>query len=396
MATIVDGKKRIPFMRGMLVHHLIQRGFDHDEAYGIADEVRTEVRRRKEVERGQILDLIAGLLKRDHPDRPLGNLLFWEPAPTTITVDRDAGPRPFSRELLSHSIQAAGLSPGRSYELARTVEERLLDSGASRIDHGELENLVEEVILDRCDESSAERYRTWRAWGDLNQPLVILIGGATGVGKTTLAVSLANVLDIPRVVATDDIRQILRLTLAQDSMPSIHHSSYDAEAADLQDGLDPVVAAFHEQSRVVGVGVRAIMSRCIEENASVIIDGVHLLPGFSRWRAFEENAIIVPICLALTDRQAYETRFAKREIQAPARSPRKSLSNLDRILSIQEHILKGCDDEDIPVIEMTAVEDPTQAAVLAVVERLRRVEEIRQRIGANGKADGKKAKKKKR
>ena len=133
--------------------------------------------------------------------------------------------------------------------------------------------------------------------------------------------SLANVLDIPRVVATDDIRQILRLTLAQDFMPSIHHSSYDAEAADLQDGLDPVVAAFHEQSRVVGVGVRAIMSRCIEENASVIIDGVHLLPGFSRWRAFEENAIIVPI---------------------------------------------------------------------------RRVEEIRQRIAANGKADGKKAKKKKR
>ena len=104
----------------------------------------------------------------------------------------------------------------------------------------------------------------------------------------------------------------------------------------------------------------------------------------------------MPICLALTDRQAYETRFAKREVQAPARSPRKSLSNLDRILSIQEHILKGCEDEDIPVIEMTAVEDPTQAAVLAVVERLRRVEEIRQRIAANGKADGKKAKKKKR
>ena len=386
MATIVDGKKRIPFMRGMLVHHLIQRGFDHDEAYGIADEVRTEVRQRKEVERDQILDLIAGLLERDHPDRPVGNLLFWEPSPTTITVDRDAGPRTFSRELLSHSIQAAGLSPDRSYELARTVEERLLDKRTGRIGHGELESLVEEVILERCGESSAELYRTWRAWRDLDKPLVILIGGATGVGKTTLAVSLANVLDIPRVVATDDIRQILRLTLARDFMPSIHDSSYDAEAADIQDGLDPVVTAFHEQSRVVGVGVRAIMSRCIEENASVIIDGVHLLPGISRWRAFEKHAIIVPICLALTDREAYETRFAKREVQAPARTPRKSLSNLDRILRIQEHILRGCEDEDIPVIEMTAVEEPTQAAVLAVVERLR----------ANGKAEGRKAKKKRK
>ena len=396
MATIVDGKKRIPFMRGMLVHHLIQRGFDHDEAYGIADEVRTEVRQRKEVERSQILDLIAALLERDHPDRPLGNLLFWEPAPTTITVDRDAGPRPFSRELLSHSIQAAGLSPARSYELARTVEERLLDGGVSRIGHGELETLVEEVVLHGCDESAAERYRTWRAWGDLDLPLVILIGGATGVGKTTLAVSLANVLDIPRVVATDDIRQILRLTLAKDFMPSIHDSSYDAVAADLQDGLDPVVSAFHEQSRVVGVGVRAILSRCIEENASVIIDGVHLLPGFARWGAFEERAILAPICLALTDRQAYETRFARREVQAPARTPRKSLSDLDRILRIQEHILKGCEDEDIPVIEMTAVEDPTPAALLAVVERLRGVEAIGRQIGAGGKGGGKKAKKRKK
>ena len=150
MATIVDGKKRIPFMRGMLVHHLIQRGFDHDEAYGIADEVRTEVRQRKEVERDQILDLIAGLLERDHPDRPVGNLLFWEPSPTTITVDRDAGPRTFSRELLSHSIQAAGLSPDRSYELARTVEERLLDKRTGRIGHGQLESLVQEVIIERC------------------------------------------------------------------------------------------------------------------------------------------------------------------------------------------------------------------------------------------------------
>ncbi|MEC7227359.1 MAG: hypothetical protein VXW00_10855, partial [Candidatus Latescibacterota bacterium] len=40
MATIIDGKTRIPFMRGMLVHHLIQRGVEHGEARDIANAVR--------------------------------------------------------------------------------------------------------------------------------------------------------------------------------------------------------------------------------------------------------------------------------------------------------------------------------------------------------------------
>ncbi|MDA0334986.1 MAG: hypothetical protein O2782_07480, partial [bacterium] len=66
MATITDGKKRIPFMRGMLVHHLIQSGFDHDEAYRLADEVRGVIGQRKTVARKEILDLIADLLARDH------------------------------------------------------------------------------------------------------------------------------------------------------------------------------------------------------------------------------------------------------------------------------------------------------------------------------------------
>ena len=40
MATIIDGKTRIPFMRGMLVHHLIQRGVAHGEARDIANAQR--------------------------------------------------------------------------------------------------------------------------------------------------------------------------------------------------------------------------------------------------------------------------------------------------------------------------------------------------------------------
>jgi 2-phosphoglycerate kinase len=387
MATITDGKKRIPFMRGMLVHHLIQRGFDHDEAYELADEVRVELRQRKTIDRKEILDLIAGVLARDHADQPIVDLVFWERAPTAIRVTRKSGSRPFSKELLSHSVQASGLPPEAAYSLAQSVESRLVQERNANVGHGHLEAVVEEVLREKHGRNYAQRYRIWRAWGNLDKPLIILIGGASGVGKTTLAISLANLLDIPRVVATDDIRQILRLTLAEDFMPVVHKSSYDAASAigkSSQQG-DPVIASYREQVRIVGVGVRAIITRCIEENTSVIIDGVHLLPGGIDLSPFEKDAIIAPISLVITEPQAYEERFDKRATQAPSRQAHKYLAHLQHILKIQDHVLQCSDEEDVPTIDVTALEDPTSAAVTVVAERLQQEKEIRNMMGDNGK-----------
>ena len=381
MADIIDGKKRIPFMRGMLVHHLIQHGLDHETAYDVADEVRSALRGRKDdVGRDELLTLINDLLTQAQADHKIRDLVFWEPVPTSITVDVRDSAHPFSRERLAHSVQVAGLAPDQALEMARLVEERLLEQRRARVDSEELEVLVANVLDEKYGNGFVERYRIWRAWGDIGRPLVILIGGASGVGKTSLAINLANVLDIPRVVATDDIRQILRLTLAPEFMPSIHRSSY-ATSQDVQlpnsSTENPVISGFRDQARVVGVGVRAIISRCIEENTSVIVDGVHLVPGFTDLSEFVEDALIVPMCLAVTDRQVYEERFARRADQAPHRPKQRYLDKLEDILAIQQHILDESDQEDIPVIEVTTVEYPTSAAVTLGAERLRRERDVK-------------------
>ena len=77
MATIVDGKKRIPFMRGMLVSHLIQRGFDHQDAYEIADAVRGALSKRKELPKKEIVGIVGEILEASYGDHQLGALLFW-------------------------------------------------------------------------------------------------------------------------------------------------------------------------------------------------------------------------------------------------------------------------------------------------------------------------------
>ena len=370
-------------MRGMLVHYLIERGFSYEDARAVANEVRASLGKVELVRKKDMVQLVNRAIRKGFGKYEAGDLIFWERQPTTIIVERKSGSRPFSKELLSDSIQASGLPPDQSYEIARAIEARLIDQRRQHIAHWELEALAAELIEKSFDKSFAERYCLWRAWGAVDKPLIILIGGASGVGKTTLAIALANLLDIPRVVATDDLRQVMRLTLAQELMPALHASSYTAyKVVPAAGHLDAVVAGFREQARSVCVGVKAIISRCIEENTSVIIDGVHLISDMLDLEGYAGDAFITPVCLELPGRDAFENRFAQRASEAPSRSAHRYMEHLEDILKIQDYLIETSAAHGIPVITTTSVESLTSEVSMVVSEQLQEQEEIRKALSA--------------
>src|SRR6266540_4241882 len=67
-----------------------------------------------------------------------------------------------------------------------------------------------------------------RALVALGLPIILLVGGATGTGKSTVATEAAYRLGITRVTSTDFVRQTMRAFFSEEFMPSIHYSSFEA------------------------------------------------------------------------------------------------------------------------------------------------------------------------
>ena len=96
---------------------------------------------------------------------------------------------------------------------------------------------------------TARRYLAWRAAKRSPRPIVVLIGGATGVGKSTVATKLAARLGITRVIPTDTVREVMRTFMPAMQAPELHSSSFEVGG-----GAGQLIDGFLRQSRSVAAG----------------------------------------------------------------------------------------------------------------------------------------------
>ena len=149
-----------------------------------------------------------------------------KPARGIIVRDGDHG-LPYSKGLTANTVIASGLSPARAYRVAQEIEDRLTATGRSSVDIGELRRLTIDVIRAEAGDRYAASYEKWISVGNLDIPMIILIGGGTGVGKSTVATQLAARLGIVRVISTDAIREVMKGTFSKEFMPTLYTSSFD-------------------------------------------------------------------------------------------------------------------------------------------------------------------------
>jgi 2-phosphoglycerate kinase len=367
---VEDAGKRRPFMRGIMIHSLMARGIAFDEAFHAANEVRSRVGDRVVLEKSELAKMLREILGpepfAEDPRVPFPG--------AEITVTGRGKGVPFSKGHLSQSLLAAALDPNDAFDVAREIERELVASGTHEVGRQDLRRMTFDVLTREVSTRAAERYLVWRKYQEPERPVIIMLGGAAGVGKTSLALEVAHRLGIGRVLSTDSIRQIMRIMLSQDLVPALHASSYDAHKLLPPESLsdDPVIDGFMSQAVSVSVGVRASMDRAVLENASLVLDGVAMVPGLIDLDAYSDLADVFYVVVSLLDEEGFENRFAERATNAKARSEHRYVKNLDSILRVQNHLLELADRHGVPIVDNVSFDSSVLQIIRHVTESLRK------------------------
>ena len=273
---------------------------------------------------------------------------------------------PFSKGLMARSLVAAGLTADRAYELALALEADLAKSDRQSVSLARLEELAHESLGPEAGAVAMRRLRRYQDLYDLDLPIILLVGGGTGTGKSSVATDVAYRLGITRVTSTDFVRQTMRAFFSREFMPAIHYSSFEAGRAMAEEEEDDigkaVVDGFLEQTRDVLVGVTAAIDRALQEGWSMVLEGVHLVPGML---PPIENALVVQCVLAINDTEAHASHFWIRDTDSEGMRPyEKYLECFEDIRLVQEYILGRAQRHEVPVVDNANIED----AVIAVME----------------------------
>jgi 2-phosphoglycerate kinase len=258
----------------------------------------------------------------------------------------------FSRSHLVKSLLPVGFNYHLAYALAEKIREDIKSKNITEIKKEKIAKIVE-AELKKINPESARRYNIWRKI-KYTKPLIILIGGGTGVGTSTLASELANLLGITKVIGTDSVREVMRSTISKSIVPSIYKSTYNAWEVygDLLPFRASVLHAYDVQVQKVSFGVNAMINRAFREKESVIIEGVHILPGY-----FENHKNTFEYIIDISDQKMHRFRFYRRESLTSLRPAARYLKYFVEIRDIRDYIFKKAKEKNVSIINNYHVQE---------------------------------------
>lgn len=182
-------------------------------------------------------------------------------------------------------------------------------------------------------------------------PRLLLIAGATGVGKSTTSVEAAQRLGFSRLLSTDAIREIMRACSDEDSQPALHRSSFSRG-----DAGDPVVD-WLDTCLAVEAGVSATISRARREGVDLVLEGVHLVPEnrwLREWR--EAGGLAVGIVLHVNVEDEHVKMLEVRDANSWRKADRY-IAAIHRLRAIQDGVLERSKITDWVELESTRTAD---------------------------------------
>ena len=202
----------------------------------------------------------------------------------------------------------------------------------------------------------------------MRKPYVILVGSASGIGKSTVAAELAKQLGIKHLVETDFIREVVRGVIGREYAPALHKSSFNAYTSlrnqkNFDNEEELINAGFVEHSSFVIPAIEKVIKRAVADFNDVIIEGVHLIPGLINIERFEDSASIFFFVLS-SDRESHKERFVKRAMQIQRGG--KQLEYFKENRTIHDFLINKATENRVKVVRTESIEGTVQNMITSI------------------------------
>lgn len=209
----------------------------------------------------------------------------------------------------------------------------------------------------------------------MRKPYVILVGSASGIGKSTISAELAKKLEIKHLLESDFIREIVRGIIGKEYVPALHKSSFNAykvlrNKKNFNNHVDLINAGFVEHASFIIPAIEKVISRAISDYDDIVIEGVHLVPGLINTEQFKDKASIHFFVLS-SDEESHKERFVKRAMQIHRGG--KQLEYFSENRTIHDFLISRANENDVRVIKTHAIDRTVQSMLTSITETCKTV-----------------------
>lgn len=229
-----------------------------------------------------------------------------------------------------------------------------------------------------------DRYQTMKEYhrllrsGEQKLPIVIILAGFPGIGKTTIAKELALIYGINVVIGGDVLRSSLRSFLSKKNNPEFHRSVYNAWKNFGDYSEKNLIKGYVLQAKIMNRTVEHLIAdRGLRDGESMIVEYLHFLPSQMNKELFKHPSVI-PIVLQINARNEYEKRILSREKYSHLRSPGKRLLEyIDRYLLLQDYQCSEAKKHNMIVVGVDHFDLSLDIILTYINQRIKELNELK-------------------